>query len=151
MLSQDLAAKPQSPPPGAMADTSEPHLPIELLELELSLEGFKGGADGFREAVREAAVAVGGEFLFDLPAAGLVPDCRLLAVIRIPDEDGLRVVLAVLDEEGSEIRVQEADDDTEHLVRFADAFVDVLQLMPEQINETRPTSDSVITHPETVI
>jgi hypothetical protein len=137
MLSQDVAAKPQAVPPGAMADTVDPQLPFELLELELSLEGFKGGEEGFREAVRDAATAAHGEFLFDLPAAGLVPDCRRIAVLRIPDEDdGMRVVLAMLDGDGTEIRLQEPDDETEHLVRFADAFVDVLQLMPEQAPET---------------
>jgi hypothetical protein len=136
MLPQDLAAIQQSVPPGMMNDANEPRMPLELLELELSLEGFKGGEDGFREAVREAASAVKGEFLFDLPAAGLVDNCRRLAVLRIPDEDvGMRVVLALLDEEGSEIRLQEPDEDTEHLVRFADAFVDVLQLMPEKKDE----------------
>ena len=117
-----------------MADANEPRMPLEL-----SLEGFKGGEDGFREAVRESASAVNGEFLFDLPAAGLVDNCRRLAVLRIPDEDlGMRIVLALLDEEGSEIRLQEPDDDTEHLVRFADAFVDVLQLIPEKKDVTAP-------------
>lgn len=135
MLSQDVAAKPQAVPPGAMADNAEPQLPFELLELELSLEGFQGGEEGFREAVRDAAAAADGEFLFDLPAAGLVPDCRRIAVLRIPDEDGNRIVLAMLDAAGTEIRVQEPDEDTEHLVRFADAFVDVLQLMPEPTSE----------------
>jgi hypothetical protein len=134
-----------------MADAADPQLPLELVELELSLEGFGGGEAGFREAVREAATAAHGEFLFDLPAAGLVSDCRQLAVIRIPGEGGsMRIVLAVLDGDGTEIRLQEPDDETEHLVRFADAFVDVLQLMPEQTDDTPPMADSVITHPETV-
>jgi hypothetical protein len=134
-----------------MADTADPQLPLELLELELSLEGFGGGEESFREAVREAATAADGEFLFDLPAAGLVPDCRQLAVIRIPGEDGgMRIVLAMLDDDGAEIRLQEPDDETEHLVRFADAFVDVLQLMPEQPADAPPLADSVLTHPETV-
>ncbi len=137
MLSQDVAAKRQSAPPGQTADAAEPQLPFELLELELSLEGFEGGEQGFREAVRQAAAAAEGEFLFDLPATGLIADCRQLAVIRIPGEgETMRVVLAMLDEDGTEIRLQEPDDETAHLVRFADAFVDVLQRIPEQMAET---------------
>ncbi len=109
-------------------DRAEPLLPLELLELELSLEGYADGEAGFCEAVRKAAAETRGEFLFDLPAAGLVEDCRRIAVLRIPTSDKkMRVVLALLDQNGTEIRVQAPDEDTEHLVRFADAFIEVLE------------------------
>jgi hypothetical protein len=39
----------------------------------------------------------------------------------------MRVVLALLDQNGTEIRMQAPDKDTEHLVRFADAFIEVLE------------------------
>ena len=127
MISPETMERQQSPSLGGI-DHSEPLLPLELLELELSLEGYAGGEAGFCEAVRKAAGETGGELLFDLPAAGLVEDCRRIAVLRIPTSDKkMRVVLALLDQNGTEIRVQAPDEDTEHLVRFADAFVEVLE------------------------
>lgn len=136
IVSRDIAAKPQ---PGAAivaTDAVDPVLPLELLELELSLEGFSGGEPGFCEAVRNAASAVRGDFLFDLPAAGLVSDCRRLAVIRIPEGDAtMRTLFAALDGDGVEIRLLQPDEDTEHLLRFADAFVDLLQRLPAKPRE----------------
>jgi hypothetical protein len=103
-------------------------LPMELLELELSLEGYAGGDAGFCEAVRRAAERSGGELLFDLPAAGLVQDCRRIAVLRIPaGAQEMRVVLALLDDNGTEIRMQAPDEETAPLVRFADAFIELLE------------------------
>jgi hypothetical protein len=136
MLSQDVAA--QSLPGATItgAEASDPFLPLELLELELSLEGFSGGEPGFCEAVRKAASAVQGDFLFDLPAEGLIPDCRRLAVLRIPEGDAtMRTLFAALDEDGAEIRLLQPDGETEHLLRFADAFVDLLQRMPAKPRE----------------
>lgn len=127
MLSPEMTERQQSPALGAV-DPSEPFLPMELLELELSLEGYTGGETGFCEAVRIAAGRAGGEFLFDLPAAGLIEDCRRIAVLRVPTSSAdMRVVLAVLDRDGVEIRMQAPDEDTAHLVRFADAFIEVLE------------------------
>lgn len=109
--------------------TGEPALPLELLELELSLDGFSGNEVGFAEAVRTAASQLGGDYLFDLPASGLADDCLRIAALRVPkgDEGALSVVFALLDAEGSGIRVENPDEKTEGLKRFADAFVDVLQ------------------------
>ena len=133
MLTQETAIAPAPPPTGTVTPAAEPRLPVELLELELSLEGFMGDEAAFCDAVRKAAAAAGGEFLFDLPAAGLIADCRRIAVIGIPAGSGeTRVVLARLDEQGAEIHLQEPDHDTEHLVRFANAFVDLLQRMPDR-------------------
>ena len=122
-------------PTQSAADTAiatimgEPALPLELLELELSLDGFSGNEAGFTEAVRTAAEQVGGDFLFDLPASGLSQDCLRIAALRVPKgEDGaLGVVFALLDAEGSSIRVENPDEKTEGLERFAEAFVDVLE------------------------
>jgi hypothetical protein len=104
-------------------------LPLELLELELSLDGFSGDEADFAEAVRTAADQVGGDFLFDLPASGLAEDCLRVAALRVPkgDDGALGVVFALLDAEGSAIRVETPDEKTEGLKRFADAFVDVLE------------------------
>ncbi|TCL75969.1 hypothetical protein [Rhizobium sp. BK251] len=131
MLSPDTASKAKPASAGA-SGASESFLPLEMLELELSLEGYEGGEPGFRETVRKAAEAAGGELLFDLPAAGLMEDCIRLGVLRVPqDADKTRIVLAALDENGGEIRVQLPNDNTAHLVRFADAFVAVIRQMPQ--------------------
>ena len=136
MISQDITAKPAAGAPMASADATDPILPLELLELELSLEGFSGGEAAFCDAVRDAASAVHGDFLFDLPATGLVPDCRRLAVIRIPEGDAaMRTLFAALGEDGTEIRLLQPDEETEHLLRFADAFIDLLQRLPERPRE----------------
>ncbi|WP_337182734.1 hypothetical protein [Shinella sp.] len=111
------------------SSAGEPALPLELLELELSLDGFSGDAESFADAVRNAADQVGGDFLFDLPASGLAEDCLRIAALRVPNsEDGaLSVVFALLDAEGAAVRVENPDEQTEGLKRFAEAFVDVLQ------------------------
>jgi hypothetical protein len=127
MISSGMRERPPVTSLGGI-ERGEPLLPLELLELELSLEGYADGEAGFCEAVRRAATETRGEFLFDLPAAGLVEDCRRIAVLRIPTSDGeMRVVLALLDRHGTEIRVQAPDEDTEQLIRFADAFIEVLE------------------------
>jgi hypothetical protein len=109
--------------------TGEPSLPLELLELELSLDGFAGGAEAFATAVRASADRLGGDFLFELPASGLAEDCQRIAALRVPKgEDGaLKVVFALLDAEGAAIRVENPDERIADLKRFAEAFVDVLQ------------------------
>lgn len=111
------------------SNAGEPALPLELLELELSLDGFSGDAESFADAVRNAADQVGGDFLFDLPASGLAEDCLRIAALRVPNSDdgALSVVFALLDAEGAVVRVENPDPQTEGLRRFAEAFVDVLQ------------------------
>ena len=127
MLSSETTTKPQTSPRD-ISDQSLSFLPMELLQLELSLEGYDGGEAGFCEAIRTAAGNARGEFLFDLPAAGLIEDCKRIAVLRVPSVNGrMQVLLAVLDGNSSEIRVQAPDQETVHLVRFADAFIEVLE------------------------
>jgi hypothetical protein len=106
-----------------------PALPLELVELELSLDGYSGDIDSFADAVRAAASQIGGDFLFDLPASGLAEDCLRIAALRVPagEEKALSVVFALLDAQGTSIRVENPAAKTEDLKRFADAFVDVLQ------------------------
>lgn len=109
----------------------EPALPLELIELELSLDGFSPGAGhGFADAVRQAARKLGGDLLFELPASGLADDCQTIAALRIPDGGAageLRIVLALLDAAGTSIRVENPGGRTQGLKRFADAFVAVLE------------------------
>lgn len=107
----------------------EPALPLELLELELSLDGFSGDVANFAAAVRKAATQLGGDFLFDLPASGLAEDCLRIAALRVPkgEKGALEVVFALLDAEGAAIRVENPDEKTADLKRFAEAFVGVLE------------------------
>lgn len=114
------------PPP-----SSEPALPLELIELELSLDGFATEQDGFSEAIHRAANTLGGEFLFDLPASGLASDCQRIAALRIPEAsgNGLKIVFALLDDSGTGIRVEDPSEDTSGLKNFADSFVSVLERM----------------------
>jgi hypothetical protein len=126
MIASELAVG--APTPGfAGTDGKDPLLPAELLELELSLDSYDGDAN-FCDAVREAAAGAGGEFLFDLPAEGLMEDCKRIAVLRIPSAaSDMRIVLAVLEHNGNDIRMETPAPETAHLVRFADAFIKVLE------------------------
>ncbi|HVK92425.1 MAG TPA: hypothetical protein VM468_13650 [Mycoplana sp.] len=114
------------PPP-----SSEAALPLELIELELSLDGFATEQDGFSEAIHRAAEALGGEFLFDLPASGLAEDCQRIAALRIPEANGngLKIVFAFLDDSGTGIRVEDPGEATAGLKNFANSFVGVLERM----------------------
>jgi hypothetical protein len=90
MLSSDMAA----PATQTVIPASDASLTIELLELELSLDGFTTGPDGFSAHVRAAAAAIDGALLFELPASGLVADCDRIAVLRIP-KDGSAVMATI--------------------------------------------------------
>jgi hypothetical protein len=126
MIASELAM--ESPMPTLSgADASDPLLPMELLELELSLESYDGDSD-FCDAVRTAAGKTGGELLFDLPAEGLIDDCKRIAVLRIPSAStDMRIVLAVLDQNGTDIRMESPAPETAHIAEFADAFIEVLE------------------------
>lgn len=121
----------QAPPLALPPPSSEPALALELVELELSLDGFATEQDGFSEAVRRAAKALGGEFLFDLPASGLAEDCQRIAALRIPDANGnsMKIVFALLDDSGTGIRVEDPSEETTGLKNFAHSFVGVLERM----------------------
>jgi hypothetical protein len=119
--------------PAAAAQTvvpaSDTSLTMELLELELSLDGFTTGPDGFAAHVRSAAAAIDGALLFELPASGLVPDCDRIAVLHIPTDGSaaMATIFACLETGGNTIRIETPDETTEGLKNFAEAFVDVLQ------------------------
>ncbi|WP_428427851.1 hypothetical protein [Pararhizobium sp.] len=125
MLSSDMAA----PATQTGMPASDINLTMELLELELSLDGFTTGPDGFAAHVRAAAAAIDGALLFELPASGLIADCDRIAVLRIP-RDGSAVmatIFACLETGGNTIRIETPDETTADLKSFAEAFVDVLQ------------------------
>ncbi len=117
-------AVPTPPAPGGDAA-----LPMALLELELSLDRFSGNKDDFSAFVRTVADDIGGEFLFVLPASGLVDNCLTIAVLRHGQTDGEMptILFVCLDEDGSTIRVEQPSDRTAGLTSFAEAFVGVLE------------------------
>ncbi|CAN7205108.1 hypothetical protein LJR098_000575 [Rhizobium sp. LjRoot98] len=125
MLSSEMATSATQ----TLIPAPDANLTIELLELELSLDGFTTGPDGFSAHVRAAAAAIDGALLFELPASGLVADCDRIAVLRIP-KDGSAVmatIFACLETGGNTIRLEAPDESTADLKNFAEAFVDVLQ------------------------
>ena len=83
-----LSSEPKQASTAAQATVppSDASLTMELLELELSLDGFTTGAEGFVAHVRAAAAAIDGALLFELPASGLIADCDRIAVLRRPPE-----------------------------------------------------------------
>lgn len=98
-----------------------------LLELELALAGFEPAKTAFTASVTDAARALGGEFLYELPASSLMDNCIRLAVLRIPSESGRVTVFACLEKDGQTIRIEAPDENTHHLQSFTDAFVRLLE------------------------
>ncbi|WP_438749680.1 hypothetical protein [Pararhizobium sp. O133] len=126
-----LSSEPNTAVSGAQAAASpaDPGLTMELLELELSLDGFEPDTGTFADHVRAAAAAIDGALLFELPASGLVADCERIAVMRIPQDGSplMTTVFACLESDGTTIRIEKPDERTADLRNFAEAFVDVLQ------------------------
>ncbi|MEM5473674.1 hypothetical protein WNZ14_18235 [Hoeflea sp. AS60] len=115
-------------------DTALPHLPqqtaplaLDLVELDLALDLSDIADRGFDDAVRDAAKVIGGEFLFDLPASGLVDDAQRIALVCLSRDNGGRFGLVLLSANGDRVRTVEADEATTGLVQFAKAFVAVLE------------------------
>ncbi|MDQ0319479.1 hypothetical protein QO002_001617 [Pararhizobium capsulatum DSM 1112] len=106
-----------------------PDFTIELLELELSVDGFSSGREGFSAHMAASASSIGGTLLFELPASGLIENCERIAVLRIPraESDEAATVFACLETGGAAIRVEPPSEKTADLRSFADAFVDVLR------------------------
>lgn len=125
-------------PPGALAFSPrfEPNAPLNgtiipslldeaLLEAELSLAAYDGIED-FCPAVRKAAESAGGAFLFELPASGLMPGSRRVAVLALPSGSDWLMALACMDPDGSTIRIERPDARSEAICQLARSFVGVL-------------------------
>lgn len=111
----------------ASGDGPPAPMPLDLVELELALDLNDIAEHGFSEAVRAAARTIKGEFLFDLPASGLADNAQRIAIVCLSREDGGRFGLVLLSADGSQARTIEPDESTSGLVRFARAFVAVLE------------------------
>jgi hypothetical protein len=116
---------------GDSAQTRQPEQPappaLDLVELDLALDLSDISDRGFCDAVGDAARTIGGEFLFDVPASGLVEDAQRIAIVCLSRDNGGRFGLVLLSADGDRVRTAEADEATRGLVQFAKAFVAVLE------------------------
>ncbi|WP_282562737.1 hypothetical protein [Sinorhizobium psoraleae] len=116
------------PAPTPLPQPGDAAIPMALLELELSLDGFSGTKEEFAAFVRTVAADIRGELLFTLPASGLLEDCLTIAAIRYSDAGKMPTILFVcLGGDGSAIRVEQPSERTADLKSFAEAFVGVLE------------------------
>ncbi|MBX9459386.1 MAG: hypothetical protein KL863_26920 [Rhizobium sp.] len=102
--------------------------PVEFIELGLGLEMLLEGHPVFADAVKAALLPLDGEFLFELPL-GENPDGKgRIAAVRMTyaGSDEPRLAFAVLSDEGQETSIHTAEQQPEHIRRFAESFVDVL-------------------------
>ncbi|MCY0150561.1 hypothetical protein OEG84_23365 [Hoeflea sp. G2-23] len=109
------------------AEQSLAPMMLDLMELELALDLNDIAELGFSQAVRQAAKTIGGEFLFDLPASGLVDNAQRIAVVCLSRTEPGRFGLVLLDADGDRAITLEPDAATADLVQFAKAFVSVLE------------------------
>ncbi|MBL0370882.1 hypothetical protein JJB09_02460 [Rhizobium sp. KVB221] len=103
--------------------------PVEFIEVGLSLELLLDSHPVFSDAVRAAILPLDGEFLFDLPH-GTDPDSKgRVAAVRLAyaGVDEPRLAFVFLSDDGTETKVEGADGQAEHLINFANSFVDVLE------------------------
>lgn len=121
-----LARKGRFEAPAPLDGTILPSLFDEaLLEAELSLAAYDGVED-FAGAVAKAAESAGGAFLFELPASGLLPGSRRVAVLALPSGADWLMALACMDPDGSTIRIERPDERSDAICRLARSFVGVL-------------------------
>lgn len=102
--------------------------PVEFIELGLGLEMLLEGHPVFADAVKAALLPLDGEFLFELPL-GEKPDGKgRIAAVRMAyaGSEEPRLAFAVLSDDGQETSIHTADQQPEHIRRFAESFVDVL-------------------------
>jgi hypothetical protein len=97
---------------------------LETVELMLALESQDVMQSGFEDSVQAAAASLDGEMLFQVPAPPEMPFQRA-ALIMLPSAKGSVVVLATLNEQGNSIELREETEDTSHLFRLGEAYMDV--------------------------
>jgi hypothetical protein len=122
-----LAARASAAPAQSEQLQHQVPLSLDLVELDLALDLSDIADRGFADAVADAAKVIGGEFLFDLPASGLVEEAQRIAVVCLSRDNGGRFGLVLLSARGDRVETAEADEATAGLVQFARAFVAVLE------------------------
>ncbi len=97
---------------------------LETVELMLALESQDVMQSGFEDSVQAAVASLDGEMLFQVPATPQMPFQRA-ALIMLPSGNSSVVVLATLNESGNAIELREETEDTAHLFRLGEAYLDV--------------------------
>jgi hypothetical protein len=115
----------------SLADT------FESVEFEIALDLQDPLLSGFESCVRAAASVVGGELLFDMPADDTAPNVSRIAAVRIPHDGQDTILLAVLDDSGTRLRVADRREIGDRFYGFARAFVGVI----ERLKHSRPAPD----------
>ncbi|SJZ70854.1 hypothetical protein [Consotaella salsifontis] len=101
--------------------------PFEIMEFQLALDLEQPFDVDFRSCVRRAAEAVGGEFLFEVPADCSMENASRIAAVRIPTGSREQIAFAALDMLGESIRLCGQSEISERLSGFAQAFVRVIE------------------------
>ena len=96
---------------------------LDLLELEMALDSAQPAANGFADSVRQAARSLGGSYLFDLPASGIIEGKQKIAALSMPIGAGGTIVFVMLSEDGATVSVDMVSEETADLARFAEAFL----------------------------
>ncbi|WP_102959880.1 hypothetical protein [Mangrovicella endophytica] len=99
---------------------------FESVEFELALDLQGATAETFETSVRSAAAVIGGELLFEMPSDGTIEDASRIAAVRLPSQERDRILFAVLDEAGEQVRVPDREEIGDRFYGFARAFVGVL-------------------------
>ena len=101
--------------------------PFEAVEFELALDLQDTTIIPFAECVGNAARVIGGEILFDMPADGSIADAVRIAAVRMAGGDSGRILFAVLDQDGTTVRMASQAEVGERFHGFARAFIGVLE------------------------
>ena len=114
---------------GKALQQSEMSMPVEFIELGMTLDILLENHPVFADAVKAAVLSVDAEFLFELPHGEKADGKGRVAVIRLAyaGAKAPRLAFVILSEDGMETRIEAADGQPEHLTSFAEAFVDVLE------------------------
>lgn len=99
---------------------------LEAAELELALQSQSIMEHGFEGAVRGALAELGGTLLFDMPAS-LLDGYQRVAAVSTGSGEERRIFLIHLGDDGSAIRVDEAESDTTPLAGFAASYANLME------------------------
>jgi hypothetical protein len=114
-------------------NNSETGSPVEFIEFGLGLEMLLETHPAFTEAVKAALQPLDGEFLFELPLGEKPGGKGRVAAVRLAYQgsEHRRLAFAVLSEDGLETSIHMPEAQPEHLKRFAESFVDVLERLEQ--------------------
>lgn len=113
---------------------------VASIEFEIALDLEDPVLFGFETSVRGAAEAIGGEFLFAIPADGSIDDASRIAAVRIPRATRDDILFAALDASGTRLRVADRGEIGDRFYGFARAFVGVLERIREDDGQAAPGS-----------